>query len=357
MLLFDYQGGGGARSTAATPGTAPPVSPELQPYIHVWDQALGRFRPRTVSDPPIGQPRPGATYRDLWLEDPWRRWFRIDGSTQIFVQETRSGVVYAGPATGTTPASNVHPDHSWAGRPLNAYDAVLFGALLAHLRATPMKMWGSRGGEIPYSEYANLIAAGTLPFNSTIYLKDPAKRLWVAWEKFVVGGKLVITEREYIDKPVNPVPYLTDPVGFFKRVICNIATSQPVATATAAAAGLDPRAATVATLVTATCGMVVPPQPTLPTSTQYPTDSITAYDAAIAKWRVAVPVGLQGPSHTEVGLEDQAPAGVTKVSLSMYKRSTGTTPPWYENWVVWAAIGGGVLVVGGGTILILRRRK
>lgn len=90
---------------------------------------------------------------------------------------------------------------------------------------------------------------------------------------------------------------------------------------------------------------------------QYPAGSITAYDPAIAAYRVAAPLGLSGTAtYREVATVASKPAGAALVPLPTYQAQTGTRP-WYRSWKVWAGVGLGAAAVGGGALALRRRRR
>lgn len=126
----------------------------------------------------------------------------------------------------------------------------------------------------------------------------------------------------------------------FKVMATALPGALPSAQPTPPAASMSPAAAT---------------PPTVPPGT------ITAFDASINMWRVAVPPGASFGIFGATGVfveqapEMAPPPGATQTSLTQLKKKTGTLPL-YKRWELWAAIGG-VAVLGTGTVLLIRRRK
>lgn len=312
---FGANEGGGAVSTGSRPGAGPPpVAPELEPYqfmaLNVWDtsrsrlcwspgkegqkstctqRCTGDWRPRTSSDLPkapaiLGQAPGPVTWRD-WATTPWHIFSRdASGRSAMYTG-------CPGPLT---------PDLSIAGKLPTPWDQALRAAVIAHYRENANLPLAS-DPSITLGQYADKIEKGEASFTFTTrekfgretYFMSPATRWVRKWDKFfgpATGGKIVIVESEYPEKSVNPIPYLTSPFSFVKRVVCDLSTNKIVTDASVAAAGLDPRAATVSAAIATVCGGVVAtPAPTTPTESKYPAGAITMFDKKLGKWRVAVP--------------------------------------------------------------------
>ena len=154
--------------------------------------------------------------------------------------------------------------------------------------------------------------------------------------------------------PTTPTPAPTPGV---KPVFNRLA----VMTALAPRANMAVMAPSTSTAVPDATVPGVMPGMTLPL-TAHPPGSITAFDPAINRWRVAFPptAGFGMFSAPGVFIEQAsllAPdPSDTQVPLKDFQAKLGQTP-FYKKPLFWVAVAGGVVVVGGGSYFLLRKRR
>lgn len=102
------------------------------------------------------------------------------------------------------------------------------------------------------------------------------------------------------------------------------------------------------------------PAPTVP---RFPPGTVAAFDPKLGKYRLAIPIGTRlgaldaaATTHMEVPSSGTVPSGVPTIPLTIFQRSTGTTP-FYKKPVFWVSIGLGTAAVGGGIGYTVYRRR
>lgn len=226
----------------------------------------------------------------------------------------------------------------------------------------PMPLMGGRGLGAPSSPYASPYVS---PYSSPY------------------GGLGGISKRNVLgDAWDDAVSFASSIINGAQSAAADVCKVAPIAQIVAGAAGSG-NVQSAAERVNAICGN----QP-VGTSTssgnvlksKYPAPCATRFNTTTKTWSVycpggVVPSGLAGMFGDPLALgESVTPpppvdpsTGMPMVKVASEASAPNGTPvaspseererPWWQNWKLWAAVGGGVAVVGGGSYFLFRRKR